>query len=80
MQSNIRLQMVDGEYCLLLPREVVERAGLHEGQQLELRADPTGIEITPLRRAAEEDFDRQVAAARMAMRKYHVALNKLAQE
>jgi hypothetical protein len=72
--------MVDGEYCLLLPREAVERTGLHEGQQLKLRADPAGIEITPVRMAAEEDFDRQLAAARLAMRKYHVALNKLAQE
>lgn len=50
--------------------------GWEPGSAIELHADETGVDLF-LPKAFPEDFNRQVLAAKKAMRKYHVALSAL---
>jgi bifunctional DNA-binding transcriptional regulator/antitoxin component of YhaV-PrlF toxin-antitoxin module len=80
MKRTISIRKIDEDYCLVLPKEAIALVGWQENQMLELRADETGIEIFDPKPVSDDEMERQMIAARQMMRKYHVALSKLAKE
>jgi len=72
------IQKIGQNHVIVLPQEALVRLGWKEGQMLELRTDDTGIELFDPKTVSDEDFQRRLLFARMAMRKYHVALSALA--
>jgi bifunctional DNA-binding transcriptional regulator/antitoxin component of YhaV-PrlF toxin-antitoxin module len=78
MMTKIAIQKIGEDHCIIFPQDVLDRLGWKEGQVLELHADDTGIELFDPRKISDEDFHRQLLAAKVAMRKYHVALSALA--
>lgn len=61
---------------VFIPADVLMHLGWEPGSAIELHADETGVDLF-LPKAFPEDFNRQVLAAKKAMRKYHVALSAL---
>jgi bifunctional DNA-binding transcriptional regulator/antitoxin component of YhaV-PrlF toxin-antitoxin module len=78
MTTRIVIQKIGDDHCVTFPQEILDRFGWKEGQVLELHSDDTGIELFDPQEVSDEDFHRQLLAAKVAMRKYHVALSALA--
>ncbi|WP_245282035.1 AbrB/MazE/SpoVT family DNA-binding domain-containing protein [Rhizobium sp. LC145] len=78
MDPKVTTQQIGEECGVILPRDVLDRLGWKEGRTLELRVDDTGIEIFDAQKISDKEFQRQIFAAKMAMRKYHKALSELA--
>ncbi|EUB95011.1 SpoVT/AbrB domain-containing protein [Rhizobium sp. CF080] len=76
--QKITIQKIGEDHGIVLPQEILDRLGWKEGQILELHVDDTGIELFDPKTVSDEDFQRQLLAAKMAMRKYHVTLSALA--
>ncbi|MCJ9669306.1 MULTISPECIES: AbrB/MazE/SpoVT family DNA-binding domain-containing protein [unclassified Neorhizobium] len=76
--QKITIQKIGEDHGIALPQDILHRLGWKEGQVLELHIDDTGIELFDPKTISDEDFQRQFLAAKMAMRKYHVALSALA--
>ncbi|MCC2609272.1 AbrB/MazE/SpoVT family DNA-binding domain-containing protein [Neorhizobium sp. Rsf11] len=78
MSTKATIQKIGEDYGIVLPQDVLDRLGWKEGHVLEIHADDTGMELFDPKNVSDEDFQRQLLAAKMAMRKYHVALSHLA--
>ncbi|PXA88046.1 AbrB family transcriptional regulator [Caulobacter sp. D4A] len=76
--QKITIEKIGEDYGIILPRDVLEPLGWEEGRVLELHVDDTGVELFDPKVVSDEDFQRQLLTAKMAMRKYHVALSALA--
>jgi bifunctional DNA-binding transcriptional regulator/antitoxin component of YhaV-PrlF toxin-antitoxin module len=76
--QKITIQKIGEDHGIALPQEILDRLGWKEGQILELHVDDTGIELFDPKTVSDEDSQRQLLAAKMAMRKYHGALSALA--
>ncbi|WP_320199459.1 AbrB/MazE/SpoVT family DNA-binding domain-containing protein [Agrobacterium sp. rho-13.3] len=77
---KVTVEKIGNSEGITIPAELMSRLGWKVGDVLELRADDKFIELTSARDELEatDDLDRQLIAARKAMRKYRVALSKLA--
>lgn len=78
MASNVKIEKIGEDECIILPKDALERLGWKVGDVVQLHIDDSCIELSKPSRASDEDFDRQMAAARYLMRKYRVALSALA--
>jgi hypothetical protein len=78
MTTVLTIEQIDGEEYVILQKDALERLGWKAGDVVQLRVGDNCIELFKPPLATEEDFDCQLAAARVAMRKYHVALSALA--
>ncbi|CAN7250351.1 AbrB/MazE/SpoVT family DNA-binding domain-containing protein [Neorhizobium sp. LjRoot104] len=76
--QKITIQKIGENHSIILPQDVLDRLDWKEGQVLELHVDDTGVELFDPKTVSDDDFQRQLLAAKMAMRKYHVALSALA--
>lgn len=67
---------------IVIPKEILERLGWKVDDVLNLRVDSDLLELrkaSGLDEEPKDDFNRQLEHARIAMRKYHVALKTLAE-
>ena len=72
---NVVVRKIGNSEGVILPKEVLNRLNLKAGDSLELIEDKDGFTLRP----TDDDFERQMAAAREVMDKYKVALQKLAE-
>ncbi|WP_404933380.1 AbrB/MazE/SpoVT family DNA-binding domain-containing protein [Nitratireductor sp. ac15] len=72
---NVTIRKIGNSEGVILPKEVLERKGLKSGDQLVLTETDNGVSLA----AADDQFERQMEAARQFMERYKVALQKLAE-
>ncbi|MCB1444380.1 MAG: AbrB/MazE/SpoVT family DNA-binding domain-containing protein [Rhizobiaceae bacterium] len=72
---DVKLRRVGNSMGIIIPKELLERYALQEGDDLELRAEEHRIVL----HISDVAFQRQIQAARNMMEKYRVALKKLAE-
>jgi len=72
---EIKLRRVGNSLGVILPKEILDRYALQEGDDLELVAEDGKLVL----HTTDVNFQRQIAAARIVMEKYKVALKKLAE-
>jgi putative addiction module antidote len=74
MTMQFKLKAIGNSVGLILPKEELARLGVGKGDTLTGVAKPGGIEL----RAADPEFERQMAAAEKVMARYKNALRELA--
>lgn len=74
MQVTVR--KIGNSEGIIIPKELLDSAGLKAGDRLELVRDGDTIRLTPDK--ATLDFARKMEIARARMKKYEVALRELA--
>ena len=72
---NVVLRKIGNSVGLIIPKEMLDRFGLKEGDELILEANDGGMVLKP----TDEEFSRQIEIGRKFMDKYKVALQKLAE-
>ncbi|ANM09988.1 AbrB family transcriptional regulator [Rhizobium leguminosarum bv. trifolii] len=72
---NVTIRKIGHSEGIIIPKEVLARLGLKTGDSLEVKLQNGGINMKPV----NEDFPRQLEAARNFVDKYKVALKKLAE-
>ena len=71
---SIAVRRIGNSLGVILPKELLDRYGIREGDFLEVNAAEKAIELSPQR----ADLADQLRAARIGMEKYRVALRELA--
>ncbi|PKM43058.1 MAG: AbrB/MazE/SpoVT family DNA-binding domain-containing protein [Gammaproteobacteria bacterium HGW-Gammaproteobacteria-1] len=71
---TLKLRKVGSSIGVILPKELLERLHLQEGDQLFAEENSTGLHLTPL----DPDFEATMAAFERTRRKYRNALHQLA--
>jgi putative addiction module antidote len=71
---TLKVRQVGNSIGLTLPREVVERLKLQNGDALYLTESPDGYRLTPY----NPNFAHQMKKAELIMRRYKDALHELA--
>ncbi len=74
MTKHVKLVAVGNSTGIIIPKEVLSRLRIGQGDLLSLGEVPGGIELRP----SDPEFDAQLAAARAVMKNRKRALNKLA--
>lgn len=72
--QQIRITEIDDALGIVLPREILKRLRVKEGDALYVVETPNGIELTP-----HLEYARQMTIATKGMRKYCRALDELAE-
>ena len=72
---NIMLRKIGNSVGVIIPKEMLDRFGLKEGDELDLETKDGGIFLKP----TDEEFARQFEIGRTFMDRYKVALKKLAE-
>ncbi|MDO6963755.1 AbrB/MazE/SpoVT family DNA-binding domain-containing protein [Rhizobium alvei] len=72
---NLVLRKIGNSVGVILPKEILDRFGLKEGDSLNLDTTEGILEL----RSSEDEFAHQVEIGRKFMDKYKVALQKLAE-
>lgn len=72
---NVVLRKIGNSVGLIIPKEMLDRFGLKEGDELILEAKDGGMVLKP----TYEEFAHQIEIGRKFMDKYKVALQKLAE-
>jgi putative addiction module antidote len=72
---NTTIRKIGNSEGVILPRELLDRLNLKAGDRLEIVETSKGIALKPV----DDNFERQMNAAREVMDKYKVALQKLAE-
>jgi len=72
---NVILRKIGNSVGVILPKEMLDRFGLKEGDSLALEAREGCMVLNP----TDAEFSRQVEIGRKFMDKYKVALQKLAE-
>lgn len=72
---EIKLRRVGNSLGVILPKEILDKYALQEGDDLELVAEDGKLIL----HTTDVNFQRQIAAARIVMEKYRVVLKKLAE-
>jgi putative addiction module antidote len=72
---NVTLRKIGNSVGVIIPKEMLDRFGLKEGDELNLEAKDGGIVLKP----TDDEFARQIEIGRKFMDKYKVALQKLAE-
>lgn len=71
---KLQLKKIGNSTGLILPKELLARLGLKEGDELVVSETPGGLNITK----GDETFQKGLEIARKAMKTYHNALKELA--
>ncbi|GES49837.1 putative addiction module antidote [Rhizobium sp. ERR 1071] len=71
---NVTIRKIGNSEGVIIPKEVLHRLGLKNGDALEIREVNGNIELVPER----ADLAEQLRAARLGMQKYRAALRELA--
>ena len=74
MSSTVTVRKIGNSHGVILPKAVLERLGASEGDKLFVVRTPDGIRLTPY----DEQFVRQVEAAKDFMRRHRDTLRELA--
>ena len=73
--TNLKVRQIGNSLGVVLPKEVLARLNVGEGDNLFLSEAPDStMRITPF----DPDFEKQMKAARSGMRKYRNTLKELA--
>ncbi|AZO63561.1 AbrB/MazE/SpoVT family DNA-binding domain-containing protein [Mesorhizobium mediterraneum] len=72
---NTTIRKIGNSEGVILPRELLDRLNLKAGDQLQIVETGDGLALKPV----DDNFERQMKAAREVMDKYKVALQKLAE-
>lgn len=72
---RLQIKKIGNSTGLILPKELLQRLGLEQGDEVIVSQEPDGLKISPY---AEDDFERGLEIARKAMKKYRSALKELA--
>lgn len=72
---NVTIRKIGNSEGIIIPKEILERIGLKEGDQLQLSLEGGELRLKSL----DEDFARQLDHARSFMDRYRTALQKLAE-
>lgn len=72
---NATIRRIGNSEGIIIPKEVLARLNVTEGDKLELIETAEGLSLRPV----DDTFERQMKAAREVMDKYKVALQKLAE-
>lgn len=71
---NITVRRVGNSLGVILPKELLDRYGVKEGDVFDVGDSEKSIELVP----QKTDLAEQLRAARIGMQKYRVALRELA--
>jgi putative addiction module antidote len=71
---NVTIRKIGNSEGVIIPKDVLQRLGLSNGDSLELRETDGTIQLVP----ESADLAEQMRAARIGMEKYRVALRELA--
>ena len=71
---KLELKRIGNSTGLILPKELLARLGLEQGDSVIVTESPTGITIV----RGDETFEKGIDIARKAMRTYRNALKELA--
>lgn len=71
---KLELKKIGNSTGLILPKELLARLGLEQGDQLVVSETPHGFTVSK----SDETFDKGLEIARRAMRTYHNTLKELA--
>ena len=74
IKMKLQLKKIGNSTGLILPKELLARLGLQEGDELVVSETPGGLNITK----GDETFQKGLEVARKAMKTYHNALKELA--
>lgn len=72
--KTIKLRKVGNSVGLVLPKDVLDRLNVSEGDELHLAEIEGALRLSPY----DDEFDKQLAIARKGMSKYRNALRTLA--
>jgi len=72
--STLKLRKVGNAVGLILPKPVLDRLRVGDGDELHLVETPNGLELTPF----DPEFERQMASANRVMKQYRNTLRELA--
>lgn len=72
---NIMLRKIGNSVGVIIPKEMLDRFGLKEGDELDLETKDGGFFMKP----TDEEFARQIEIGRAFMDRYKIALKKLAE-
>lgn len=72
---NVTLRKIGNSMGVIIPKEMLDRFGLKEGDDLNLEAEDGKLVLNP----TDDEFSRQIEIGRKFMDKYKVALQKLAE-
>jgi putative addiction module antidote len=73
---KLQLKKIGNSTGLILPKELLARLGLEEGDALVVSETPDGLNLHITK--GDETFERGLEIARKAMKTYHNALKELA--
>ena len=71
---NITFRRIGNSLGIILPKEMLDRYGIKEGDAVDVVEGEKAIELRP----QNADLTEQLKAARIGMEKYRVALRELA--
>ena len=71
---KLEIKKIGNSTGLILPKELLARLGLEQGDELVVSEVPHGITLTK----SDETFQKGLEIARKAMKTYHNALKELA--
>lgn len=71
---KLELKKIGNSTGIILPKEILARLGLTQGDSVVLTETPTGLHLS----RDEEDLERGMEIAREAMKTYRAALTELA--
>ena len=72
---NATIRRIGNSEGIIIPKEVLARLNVTEGDKLQLIETAEGLSLRPV----DDTFERQMKAAREVMDKYKVALQRLAE-
>jgi len=72
--AKLKVMQIGNSYGVILPREVLARLKLEKGDTVYLSENPNGISLSPI----DPDFEAQIDAARLIMKKRRAVLRELA--
>jgi len=72
--ATLKLRKVGSSVGVIIPKEMLDKLHLTEGDQVYASADNNGLQLTPY----DPDFDAAMEAFSRTRRKYRNALRKLA--
>ncbi len=73
--TTVKITKIGNSVGIVLPKEVLERLRVGQGDQLHITEAPDGVTLTPY----DAEFQRQMEVAEQVMRKRRNVLRKLAE-
>jgi putative addiction module antidote len=71
---KLQIRKIGNSTGLILPKELLQRLGLEQGDEVVVSETPHGLNLTK----ADETFEKGLEIARKAMKTYHNTLKELA--